>query len=208
MNISGAASPVTMPCPKYGTYSTGDIVKSVVCKTAKYSFGLFMMPSMYLARAAYTVSTFAGRTVGFVAGISLGALVGTFYAINEGIKGSDFKTASKKITEYTVKGCDLGMSAGYLAFAVASTPLTLTAGLFGFVATASVIFKVPVVGAALIGASLGTSVAATCELVNRNRSHIDEVMNSVKASAHFKPAPEFSEQWSRLKLAISGNELI
>ena len=64
MNISGAASPVTMPCPKYGTYSTGNIAKSVVCKTAKYSFGLFMMPSMYLARATYTVSTFAGRTRG------------------------------------------------------------------------------------------------------------------------------------------------
>ena len=47
MNISGAASPVTMPCPKYGTYSTVNIAKSVVCKTAKYSFGLFMIPSMY-----------------------------------------------------------------------------------------------------------------------------------------------------------------
>ena len=204
MNHHSTMTPPSNPYPVHGVYSSRELAKSVVRKTGKYTFNLFVLPSHYFANIVLKVSTFAGRTVGFVTGLSLGALVGTCRAIHEGLKGSDFKTASKKITEYAVNGCVIGNSAGYLAFAVATTPLTLIAGLCGFVVSASLIFEAPVASAVIVCASLGTAILATCELAQRNWSRIDDMIEWIKVPTSFTPMQELGEEWSKLKLAVNG----
>lgn len=173
--------------------SRGDYAVAVVLNTVRYAANLFVFPSVQTARVIHKIFIYGGCSVGLVSGMVVGASVGVAAALREVVKGNSRGEAFKKLTEYTVKGCCLGVDTGRVVGNLIGAPaFALTFCTVAFIEIALLVGK-PWLAGALIGTSFAIAGLAACEVAHTGSYKIHNKMRALENMNFYlldKPEPE------------------